>query len=470
MEIIKSKISAVSLISLVASAIAIAFASLAPVTSLHHRAYSVAMCVVYLASSSYLGHRSGADPVTAILKTMSGRKAAVVAVGATCAMTLVFAVNGKERIFPAANARAYLLIAAIVSATASLASASSATPKTGHASRPSSDAATGTKLAGMACLLVVIAISSTRQTAILFAQAFVFGIAAVAAWMTVPDSLSSPPATHSTVFSRTSSSATLAVHGEQEADNGFPDKRQKGEGDSNVENGQSGNSEPDTPTHQSAFERLPSVSGERWRMACIGILLLPMLAWMGRHAAVMVGAAGEETMSIKSFGWPREADYDMYVLCFQPRIKANALDGSVVAYYDEDKAILKETIASVKRGIRKHHTTRTIVYAKGPDSHTWKGLDGLRKAVGADEVVALKNVGREGETYLVSSRRIHEAAELDAFAFSRTTSHVTTTPSSRRSRIRHSSSSHTLHGTGSFPLASRTLLPMQRDSSRSDRT
>jgi hypothetical protein len=73
-----------------------------------------------------------------------------------------------------------------------------------------------------------------------------------------------------------------------------------------------------------------------------------------------------------------------------------------VAYYDEDKATLKETIDSVKKGIQAHHTTRTIIYAKGPDSRTWEGLDGLRKAVGADEVVALKNVGREGETYLVS--------------------------------------------------------------------
>ena len=76
-----------------------------------------------------------------------------------------------------------------------------------------------------------------------------------------------------------------------------------------------------------------------------------------------------------------------------------------MAYYDEDKAILKETIQSVKSRLQEHHTSRTIIYAKGPDSHTWEGLDGLRKAVGADEVVALENVGREGETYLVSRVR-----------------------------------------------------------------
>jgi hypothetical protein len=84
---------------------------------------------------------------------------------------------------------------------------------------------------------------------------------------------------------------------------------------------------------------------------------------------------------------------------------------SVVAYYDEDREILKETIANVKRKTRPHHTSRTIIYAKGPDAKSRETLDDLRRAVGVDEVVALKNVGREGETYLVSPRI--QRAELD---------------------------------------------------------
>jgi hypothetical protein len=349
MEITKSKISAVSLISLAASAIAIAIASSAPVTTLHHRAYSLTMCIVYVASSSYLGHRSGADPLTAVVKTMSGRKAAIVAIGATCAMTVTFAVNGMERIFPAVNARAYLVTAAVLFAFASLSSASYAGHKIGHASRPYPDATTGAKLAGTACLLVVVAFSSPRQTAILLAQSFVFGVAAVMTCMAVPDSLCSPAPTHSTVFSRTSSSATLAVHGDQEGDTGYPDKRPKGEGDSNVENGQS-SLEPDTPTHQSTFDRLPTVSGERWRMACIGILLLPLLAWIGRHAAVMIGAAGEETMSIKSFGWPREADYDMYVPAIPARSRLTRLMAALWRITTRTRRLSRRRLRASKEG------------------------------------------------------------------------------------------------------------------------
>lgn len=78
----------------------------------------------------------------------------------------------------------------------------------------------------------------------------------------------------------------------------------------------------------------------------------------------------------------------------------------MVAYYDEDVAILRHTIETVKAKIIKYHTTKVIVYAKGP-TYTAEGGDReamhkLRREVGADEVVALKNVGREGETYLVS--------------------------------------------------------------------
>jgi hypothetical protein len=67
----------------------------------------------------------------------------------------------------------------------------------------------------------------------------------------------------------------------------------------------------------------------------------------------------------------------------------------VISHYKEDVSILADTIEQVKKRLKG--TARVIIYSKGDRNQT--GLEELLEH--ADEVVPLKNVGREGETYLV---------------------------------------------------------------------
>jgi hypothetical protein len=67
----------------------------------------------------------------------------------------------------------------------------------------------------------------------------------------------------------------------------------------------------------------------------------------------------------------------------------------VISHYKEDVSILADTIEQVTKRLKG--TTRVIIYSKGDRNQT--GLEELLEH--ADEVVPLKNVGREGETYLV---------------------------------------------------------------------
>jgi hypothetical protein len=71
----------------------------------------------------------------------------------------------------------------------------------------------------------------------------------------------------------------------------------------------------------------------------------------------------------------------------------------VVAYYNEPLDSLKDVIKQVTAGLPFWSSHRIIVYFKGDkgDEATFNEL----LAVG-NEVVWLPNVGREGETYLVS--------------------------------------------------------------------
>ncbi len=67
----------------------------------------------------------------------------------------------------------------------------------------------------------------------------------------------------------------------------------------------------------------------------------------------------------------------------------------MVAYYNEPLDVLRDTVREVKdrlpRGLK-----RVIVYYKGDE-----GAEGELRGI-ADEVIKLENLGREGETYLVS--------------------------------------------------------------------
>jgi hypothetical protein len=67
----------------------------------------------------------------------------------------------------------------------------------------------------------------------------------------------------------------------------------------------------------------------------------------------------------------------------------------VISHYKEDVSILADTIEQVTKRLKG--TARVIIYSKGDRNQT--GLEELLEH--ADEVVPLKNVGKEGETYLV---------------------------------------------------------------------
>lgn len=75
-----------------------------------------------------------------------------------------------------------------------------------------------------------------------------------------------------------------------------------------------------------------------------------------------------------------------------------------MAYYNEPVTTLAETISQVKSTFPYGSTTRVTLYAKGPDNKNEEYLKGLLGSAGVDEVIALENLGREGETYLVSDK------------------------------------------------------------------
>ncbi len=72
-----------------------------------------------------------------------------------------------------------------------------------------------------------------------------------------------------------------------------------------------------------------------------------------------------------------------------------------IAHYSEPRDVLSGTIKDVKSRLPSGSTSRTTVYSKGPESKVAEDMKGLMVEVGADAVIALENVGREGETYLV---------------------------------------------------------------------
>lgn len=71
---------------------------------------------------------------------------------------------------------------------------------------------------------------------------------------------------------------------------------------------------------------------------------------------------------------------------------------SIISHYDEDVNMMRESIESVLQRLPSRKSHRVIIYSKGD-----RNKAGLRELLEiSDEVVAIPNVGREGETYLVS--------------------------------------------------------------------
>ncbi|KAH8090816.1 hypothetical protein HD553DRAFT_354510, partial [Filobasidium floriforme] len=86
---------------------------------------------------------------------------------------------------------------------------------------------------------------------------------------------------------------------------------------------------------------------------------------------------------VRSPTWKSRSDYDL-----------------VISYYNEDLETIQNTIEQVKKRLPSQTTSRTIVYAKGPNSASRAAMSEFLQKIDADEIVALKTVGREGETYL----------------------------------------------------------------------
>jgi hypothetical protein len=73
---------------------------------------------------------------------------------------------------------------------------------------------------------------------------------------------------------------------------------------------------------------------------------------------------------------------------------------SVIAYYNEPLDSLHETVKRVTESLPRFASHRVIIYYKGPEERDSEVFMDLRKV--GNEVVVLDNIGREGETYLVS--------------------------------------------------------------------
>ena len=76
---------------------------------------------------------------------------------------------------------------------------------------------------------------------------------------------------------------------------------------------------------------------------------------------------------------------------------------SAISLYDEPVPTVIDTIKRVKRTLPRFSSSRTTIYTKKIERQDTAGLQALLNEAGVDEVVALDNMGREGETYLVSA-------------------------------------------------------------------
>lgn len=82
---------------------------------------------------------------------------------------------------------------------------------------------------------------------------------------------------------------------------------------------------------------------------------------------------------------------------------------SVISHYDEDVNMMRESIESVLQRLPSSKSHRVIIYSKGD-----RNKAGLRELLEvSDEVVAIPNVGREGETYLVNIFLLYACFDLE---------------------------------------------------------
>ncbi|KAJ9103739.1 hypothetical protein QFC21_002199 [Naganishia friedmannii] len=398
------------LLSLAASSTAVVLSTATGITTLHSRTYSFLFSFVYLGCTYYSRQVTGTNPVLATVKTMRDSKAALVAFAGSALLVMMFAVNGKERLVPYPKSLPLLLLSAVLFVGGTISTLSSTSNNNGRKLSASDDTmdsetsvewtSTSSALATSSLTLLLTAVVQgcspssilPAPTSVLFSQAFVFLAATVAASI-LPSSLPGMEQQQS----RNGSYSSLAdVSGG--AGKGYAELEERNmdvvvsDGARDVEAGVMSRegSNGDAKLNDSDATITAHFGSAKWnankdgwvKRACWALFLLPLVAWIGTTTRAAL------------------APLDGVVLGGEVGVKGYG----VVAYYHEDVAILRNTIQTVKRKIRAYHTTKVIVYAKGP-AHTANGGDReamhrLRRDVGADEVVALKNVGREGETYL----------------------------------------------------------------------
>lgn len=137
------------------------------------------------------------------------------------------------------------------------------------------------------------------------------------------------------------------------------------------------------------LERLKALP--RRIIAVIGAVLVTIVFL---HFATRTGSTSYRYSkdAIRKNSWKRTSDVDI-----------------VVAHYDEDVNILKESLSQVVKRLSYGTSHRITIYSKG--ARDTEGLQELLEL--ADEVVSLPNVGREGETYLSHIVRHYDNAETD---------------------------------------------------------
>jgi hypothetical protein len=219
---------------------------------------------------------------------MSGKKTAFVALLGTAVMGQVLAVNGKERMLPLSKAVPYFFVSAVGYVVAVAVSISQSNRTN---SRQTAVLTAANKTAIVALLLVFLAFIQSTHIPTVLTQAFVSTMAAAALFIQSADLSESSSAS----TSRNPSAVALTALGEDVSD-------KKGPGDI------------EAPSSENAVESILGrlqPRNERMRVAAVAVLLLPVLVWLGRHGWVLLGSVAEETMSVRGYGWKREADYDM---------------------------------------------------------------------------------------------------------------------------------------------------------------
>ena len=139
-------------------------------------------------------------------------------------------------------------------------------------------------------------------------------------------------------------------------------------------------SQEETQTQGSSASTSKRVKAVAGVVACLAVLIS-----LWRYPGLGMGLIRGELNMVTGRNWRADVDFEL-----------------AVSHYDEPVDMLADTIRQVRDTLPRMSSSRVTVYSKKIAGSDRQGLQRLLHDVKADEVVALANVGREGETYLVS--------------------------------------------------------------------